>query len=300
MKVHIEGMGVNGCLLAHQLRRVGIDFTWHDIDVPKTAWKASTGAIYPSGSLKFGPDQKCYDVWSAWFNELQYAPWLERSNWVYCTKKPPHEARYEFREVAGLKIGMAPSFHLNAQVMVPSTRLTFEAGQRKGRVDADLTVVSHGFGERLGHAYWGWHRPVRLRYPTEFDVGGLRPAIYLRPNRVEMAYAYPIPGTDMWYAGSSIIKQKYGSFKSLETWPKYERWKRTFEKYSKGVVEIEAAGDCVEGWRPATAPEDTAWLRRKGNVVTLRPLWNSGIRHFPFQWATLAVQLGVMKDDAKR
>lgn len=312
MKLHLEGMGVNGCLMAHQLRRVGIEFTWHDTEESRTAWHASTGAIYPSGSTKFGPDELCYNVWRDWFNELQYAPWLERSNYVFMTKRPPHEGKYEFSEVEGLKLGSMPSFHLNAQKMVESTRLTFdhcrldaercEVQRKAGQTPqaADLYVITHGFGERLGAAYWGWTRPVRLEYPKGFDVGGLRPCFYFRPDRVQMAYAYPISNTDTWYAGSSLIKQKLGKFKSLDMEGKYVRWKRMFETLSGGVVKVTEAGDCVEGWRPATAPEDTAWLRKRGNVVTLRPLWNSGIRHFPFQWAALAHQLGVLKDVPKQ
>lgn len=296
--IHLEGMGVNGCLIAHQLRRLGLDFTWHDTDEQVVAWKASTGAIYPSGSVKFGPDELCYNVWRDWFNELQYAPWLERSNWTFITKRPPHEAKYEFKEVEGFKIGALPSFHLNAQQMVASTRLTFADKRRvelphrgKNYQAPDLYIITHGFGARLGAAYWGWMRPVRLSYPKALGAGGLRPAFYFRPNRVQMAYAYPIANTDMWYAGSSIIKQKAGLPKSYDIEPKYEKWQELFQRLAGGQVEVTEAGDCVEGWRPATAPDDTAWLRRKGNVISLRPLWNSGIRHYPYQWAGLLQQL---------
>jgi hypothetical protein len=303
MKVHLEGMGVNGCLLAHQLRRAGIEFTWHDDEVasPINAWRASTGCIYPSGSTKFGPDELCYNVWRDWFNELQYAPWLERSNYVFMTKRPPHEGKYEFEKVEGLHLGSLPSYHLNAQALVTSTRVAFCKDQlrpsegRRMVDEADVYIVTHGFGQRLGAVYWGWMRPVRLHYPDTFNVGGLRPCFYFRPDRVQMAYAYPIPNTDTWYAGSSIIKQKLGKEKSLDMEAKYERWKKMFQRLSGETVEVIEAGDCVEGWRPAAAPEDTAWLRKKGNVITLRPLWNSGIRHFPFQWAALAKQLGVLK-----
>jgi hypothetical protein len=156
-------------------------------------------------------------------------------------------------------------------------------------------IVTHGWGERLGHAYWGWTRLVELTvHPDAFlGVASHRPSFYFRPDRFSMAYAYPVPGTNWYYAGSNIIKQKIGKFKELDPVPKYERWKGIFEKHGEGFVTVGKEGPFLTGWRPAAREEDEAWVRIRGMKLTLRPLWNSGIRHFPQQWSGVASCLGL-------
>lgn len=301
MSVHIEGMGLQGALLAHRLHLHGVPFTWDDEDAEHTAWKASTGAIYPADSTKFGPDRECWQVWKSWYEANQFAEgaFLEKtSGLIFSTKNPPHLGTYGYDELGNdLKRGHDESYHFNAQTFVPFIREKFAARRVPpdvGKANCKVHIVAHSWGERLAFAYWGWTRLVSLEYPQSWDQGSHRPAFYFRPNKYVMAYAYPVPGTHFWYAGSSIIKQKIGAFKPLDMPSKYERWKANFEALSRHTVQIGYEGPYLQGWRPAGSAEDTAWARKRGKVVTLRPLWNNGIRHFPRQWIGVASTLGLV------
>lgn len=307
--IHLEGMGVNGALLAHTLARYGVAFTWHDTDIPFVAWKASTGAIYPAGAENHGPDKHCYDVWKSWYDNGYFSQsHLERSTaFIFCTKNPPHKGDYAYTMWAGTLNAGPPSYHLNAQEFVAFTRQRFEhtriandVAELAKRSKGLIYIVTHGWGERFHHAYWGWARFVQLEINEDSAARpGNRPSFYFRPDRFSMAYAYPVPGTDLYYAGSSIIKQKAGKLRQLEIEPKYDRWKRIFEREGQGHVKVAYEGAFASGWRPAAADEDEAWVKyRKGGdgrtTLTLRPLWNSGIRHFPKQWAQVAAVLGLV------
>jgi hypothetical protein len=289
-------MGVVGSLLAWRLASLGVDFTWHDIELPTNAWRASTGAIYPGGSTKFGPDEQCYWAWAKWAERGVYTPWVEPATYVFATKNPPHQGRYAHqRSEHDLGLASLPSYHLNAQGLVESARLAFEDLRTIGAPNAagpDFYIITHGFGMRLGYAYWGWTRFVELEYERDagYDTNG-RPCFYFRPDKFTMAYAYPVPNTRWWYAGSSIIKQRTGAMHELEVVSKYERWKRTFEELADGAARVREAGEFRQGWRPASRDED--WMQRKDNILSLRPLWNSGIRHFPRTWAQVARVLGL-------
>lgn len=301
MIVHLEGMGLNGSLLARLLDRHGIAFTWHDPDKEVTAWKASTGAIYPSGSEKFGPDEACRNVWGVWHHTKLFPRLVEACAWVFNHKgNGPHGLKGEVRRTPfGLGISEHTSYHLNAQRLVRQTRKMFEDKEvafNPQRFTVDFYIVTHGFKERLSHAYWGWTRLVKLQYdPDRFRMPGTkRPAFYFREGRFVMCYAYPVPGTPWWYSGSSLIKQKVGAFKKLVMQPKYERWHDYFYKLGHGEVKVAEAGEYLQGWRPAARDADKDWVRRsEDNVLTLRPLWNSGIRHFPRQWIDVAQHLGL-------
>jgi hypothetical protein len=280
--IHLEGMGILGSLLAWRLARAKVRFTWHDTDEPICAWMASTGCIYPSGDPF---DRANYKVWARW---AVSPPWdvdgcVEITGWWYCSKAPPHGAKdFADARVGSLTRGTSPSFHFNAQRFVVLTREKFAAGRRGDAPAAGRRVVTHGFGPRLHHWVWGWSRRVRLRISAavmshEFHP---RPSIYLRRGRFVMAYAYAVPGTEWWYAGSSLIVQK-GHPRHLEMPAKYERWKKNVLELSGGLVDVEAEGEFVEGWRPAAAPEDSALVRKVDGNLMLKPLWNSGIRHAP-------------------
>lgn len=294
-------MGLQGALLAHRLHQYGVQFTWHDTDAQHTAWKASTGAIYPADSTNHGPDREAYNIWHSWYESGQFdKAHLERSSGlVFCTKKPPHKGDYPFTELGGnLRQGSQSSFHLNAQAFVPAMRQQFssarvEAAARPSAEYCDRYVITHSWSHRLDRTYWGWTRLVELTHPAEWQRNG-HPAFYFRPSRFVMAYAYPVAGTKWFYAGSSIIQQKLGKLRDLDPKPKYEKWKGTIDALSQGRVKVVSEGEYLTGWRPAAAPTDEAWVRRRGNVLTLRPLWNSGIRHFPAQWVGIAAQLGLV------
>lgn len=290
MKFHIIGMGVQGCLLANMLRDIQRSFTWHDTYAAINAHGACTGAIYPSGSEKFGPDEVCRAVWRSMHEQALYTQhitkYLEPAVWTYNHKQPPHEGRFAQREAHGLRQAVGPldrSYHFNAQAFVADTRERFKGYRQELPSPGDCVIEAHGFGARLSHVYWGWTAPVKLKYRHELVADELRPAFYFRKGRFVMAYAYPIPGTEYWYAGSSIIKQS--TPKHLDANKHFDRWLKNFTALGNGAVEVTKAMPCIAGWRPAAATGDTAWARRESDGrISLRPLWNSGVRHWPKQW----------------
>jgi hypothetical protein len=298
--IHIEGMGLTGALLAVQLMdRMGhTNWSWHDIESHHTAWKASTGAIYPSGSEKFGPDLECWKVWDIWEQRHLYGIHCERANYFFGHKKPPHEGKYKvFERTPELRMGDLPSFHINGQSLVQDIRARYKGYRTTGVPEqTDVLIIAHGWSERLARVYWGWTELVELEY-DECMFGGLhRPCVYFRPNKVQMAYAYPVPGTPYWYAGSSIIAQRTEAMKSLDIPSKSAKWEVLFHKLSGGAFRVKDRGGRIEGWRPAAGPSDTSWAKASWNGqmlrVSMRPLWNSGIRHFPKQLASLYQALG--------
>lgn len=281
--IHLEGMGVVGGILAWHLYRQGTSFTWHDVDAPMTAWKACTGVVYPSGDIF---DSKNYDTWSLWASR---APWMpeidssvETTGWWYCTKAPPHGAKFRPHEVGVLRRAPLAAYHLNAQSFVPKTRNFFASRRVDCRPKrAGKYVVTHGFGTRLDHVLWGWTRRVRIELAPELRAVETYPrsSIYLREGRFIMAYAYAVPGEPWWYSGSSLIVQK--SARSLDIEPKYERWKKNFLRLAGGLVNIVEEGNFTEGWRPAAAKGDDQLVRWIGDELHLKPLWSSGVRHSP-------------------
>jgi hypothetical protein len=289
-------------MLAVHLERCGVDFTWHDTLSPINAWSASTGAIYPGGSMKFGPDRQCWEVWQRWSQDGYFGDMLEAANYWFGQKHPPHGGKYGVvAEHAGMRRAAVPSYHLNAQRFVPWVRERFRAWERKpneqGYLDlgaASIYLVSHGFGERFNRAYWGWTRLIELATEAELQQPWPRSAFYFRPNKFVMAYAYPVAGTNRWYAGSSLIMQRPGKLRDLDPYPKYEKWKAKFLQFTNGAATIVDEGIFLTGWRPAAAPADEVWLAEEhAGIYSLRPLWNSGIRHFPKQWAAVAKFLGL-------
>lgn len=293
MRIHLEGMGVQGALLAHFLHRAGIQFTWHDIELPQTAWRACTGAIYPSGSTKFGEDMLCLERWGRWFIEGVFdGAVLEPALWWFNHKgKAPHGGGYKPSQPTAEGLRRAPmfSYHLNAQALVQDARDQFNGWRDVGQPsDVDLLVVTHGWSERQAYTYWGWSRLVELDYDKAiYSDGAVRPAFYLREGRFVMAYAYPMAGTPYWYAGSHIIKQMSGRTHSLEMPPKYRRWRDNFQRLAGGAVQVGVEHDFTEGWRPVA--RDSSWAqattRGRQTTITLRPLWNNGVRHWPQQLA---------------
>lgn len=286
--IHLEGMGVLGCYLAHRLFADGVPFTWHDTDEEHTAWRACTGAIFPTGHAD---DEWARRAWADHYFEAGFREHMEVAAYVFCTKRPPHQGRYGFQPLAGeAKLGGEPSLHLNAQAWVPWTRKVFEDRRIPHTAHTHLEarrgprVITHGFGSRLARYMWGWTVPVRVL--TTADIGRTRPCIYFRRGRFTMAYAYPIPGTGQWYAGSSLISQQVP--RSLEIAPKFERWRRDFLELGEGyVLDVQQAGSPVEGWRPVPAKDDVPWVRKVGDSLAVRPLWHSGVRHAPLIYRAL-------------
>lgn len=281
--IHLEGMGVIGCYLAHRLAADGIDFTWFDSNEPVTAWRACTGAIFPTGHAE---DELARAVWGQHLFDPAFRTHMESAAYVFCSKQPPHGGRAGFQPLAGnAKLLDTPSLHLNAQRWVPWTREVFEDRRARPQPRRGATVVvTHGFGQRLARYMWGWTVPVRVLTTAEMET--TRACIYFRRGRFTMAYAYPIPCTNTWYAGSSLISQQKP--RSLEIAPKFERWRRDFMELGAGyITDVQVAGDPIEGWRPTPFKSDTPLVRPVGGKLAVRPLWHSGVRHAPLVYNAL-------------
>lgn len=276
LRVHLEGMGIVGSYLAWRLFMDDIPFTWNDTEQRIQAWRASTGAIFPSGHSE---DQQALAVWRGHLDEGHFGDFMEEAAYVFCTKAPPHGGRYEWSPLAEtIKLAGESSLHLNAQQWVPFTRRVFAAARKAERPPGAQVVVTHGFGPRLARFMWGWTVPVVLRTAVELER---RQCLYFRRGRFVMAYAYPIPNTDEWYAGSSLLSQRVP--KPLEVRPKYRLWRDTMLELGDGyVIGIAVRGMPEQGWRPVPHEGDTAWvtLEPDGRLAA-RPLWHSGIRHAP-------------------
>jgi hypothetical protein len=283
--IHIEGMGVLGSLLALRLDHEGIKFTWNDIDAPRTAWKACTGAIFPCGEAE-SVDWLAYNDWR---DELEKPTWtkpvsrhFERGVYTFNHQRPPHDGKYEFSNLGNTDLRfplLFSSYHVNAQTLVPAVRKRFASRQVVAPNYKQPHVVAHGFGKQMTHVYWGWTRKVELDY--KFKTSD-RPAFYFRQGRYVMAYAYPVPGTPHWYAGSSIIMQRT-LLKELLMPPKYERWRDWFEELSGGAVRVKRTreGEFLQGWRPAEENPDV-YHDKRNKTIRMPSLWNSGVRHAPY------------------
>jgi hypothetical protein len=290
-------MGVVGSLLAWQLLQRKVPFTWNDAETNINAWSASTGCIYPSGDPL---DTIAYNVWKNW---VASPPWrvpgmVETSGYWFCTKSAPNGLKGGIEaQVGPLRRSTFPAMNFNAQAFVAMTRkmfamkrLTYSAPRAK------KVVVTHGFGERLHHYVWGWHRKVRLRFHEDLVNAEFckRMTISLTRGRFVMAYAYPMPGYPEWYyAGSDRVVQK--TAKELEVLPKYEAWRRNFTSLSGGLIEIMEEGGIAQGWRPAGRPDDDAMVMeltgRFGSVL-VKPQRGNGVRHAPLVCRAVMTALG--------
>src|ERR1700755_809406 len=168
--IHIEGMGVLGSLIAHQLTTefAGIHLTWHDIDVGCNAWRACTGAVYPSGDRS--------DEWarSRWWLSATHKlgpKFVERANYWFSQKHPPHKGKYQIvTKLGSLKCADPQSIHFNAQTFVPWMQERLGQFRKEGASSsANAYIVAHGFGPRLSHYYWGWSRRGRLAFHSSMQ-----------------------------------------------------------------------------------------------------------------------------------
>jgi hypothetical protein len=282
MRIHLQGMGVTGSLLARLLAHSGLSFTWHDIEAERVSWKAATGAIYP---CEDEPGLRDLVEWQNWVRKggpFTGEPWCEEADYWSVFLKPGAPPK-------PLELSPTFSVHVNAQVLVRSTRQRFAASRRTGEVEADYVIVAHGFNSRMQFTHWGWSGLVELH--SKLPANGRRPCIYYRKGSL-MFYAYPVPGRpEAHYAGSSIIRQKLGKEHSLVLTPKYETWQKHFGDLAKVSVG-RILEPLVEGWRPAmeSGEKDTSVLV-EGNRLTVPPLDTNGIRRFPSVWRNLFKEL---------
>lgn len=290
--VHIEGMGWLGSVIAWHLERAGIGFTWQDNNAAHVAWRACTGIVYPAGDERSVAD---YNAWLEW----QRRPWwpvrpmggrAELCAYWFNHRNPPHEGKYRIvKDLVWARMGALPAVQVNVPEIVARTQYHFSGARRtaepKGR---HVLIRAHGFGPRLGGYMWGWSTPVELSYPSALAAASdLRPTFYSRQGRFKMAYAYAVPGSpELWLAGSSLITQR--TAKPLDARKHFSGWLRTFAETMPGI-EVVNAGEPVQGWRPKPAPGDDGKVHlgrgARGPVISVPPLWHSGVR-----WAPSVVQ----------
>jgi hypothetical protein len=274
-------MGVIGCYLGLRLLHDGVDFTWHDSSEAVNAWEACTGAIFPTGHAD---DLEALAVWRGHLDDPGFAPYMEEAAYVFSQKHPPHGGKYRHVELGPMRLAEERSLHLNAQDWVRRTRLLL-ANHQGPPSTGQRRVITHGFGPRLARFMWGWTVRVKVGFEpgTELVSGGhfMRPCIYCREGRFVMAYAYPVPGTELWYAGSSLISQRVP--KRLDVEKHYRRWRGQFLRMTEGYVTgVARASEPIEGWRPVPFKDDTAWITEQPDgSLAARPLWHSGVRHAP-------------------
>jgi hypothetical protein len=281
--LHLEGMGVMGCLVAWQLRERGIDFTWHDTEAKVNAWRACTGVIYPSG---VGIDNHNWWRWSKTISG-PYAHWMEVATFCHYSQHPPHNGRsLVLDEVGGVRISDAHTFHLDAQSMVHQTRLQLADQRRSRNQYGRLRIVTHGFSpERIGAWSWGWSAKVRLSLHPKLAALAYRPCLYMRDGFV-LDYLYPVPQTDRWYAGTTLVTQREP--KSLLVKPKYTAWYERMKRKADGAFDVqrEIPITLEQGWRPMPK-DDTPLVERVGDTIYVRAQYGSGIRHFWTLWDKL-------------
>lgn len=291
--IHIEGMGIVGSFVARFLHERGVEFTWDDIASGTAAWPASTGAIYPSGNQR---DRVCYQAWAAMARTPVMRPFVETASYWYVTKNAPHGGSDQpAADFGHIRRHALPSYHLNAQEFVRQTRREFASREAERAPDARV-IVAHGFNQRLTRYVWGWTALVRLNLHRNFrSDDGLRPCLYFRPNKFTLCYAYPVPGTEFWYAGSSLIVQKVA--RELNVPPKFERWTRELAHFSQGWATLNGTPfTTLTGWRPSlgTTEEEATeplWRYVEGVGLVVMPMWHSGIRWIPAVLDELAGKL---------
>jgi hypothetical protein len=283
--VHLEGMGLMGSLVAHQLNALGIPFTWHDTDERITAWKACTGIIYPSGEKL---DNDNYHRWYPF--PAHFKPFMEEATFCHYSRKPPHKGRSKVvGTVGGVHVADISSYHFNAQQFVQSTRLQFLAQKFSRNVRGHRLIVTHGFHPATIWKWsWGWSAQVEIKVSPELRAlcGDKRPCLYMRDNFV-LDYAYPIPGRHYhWYAGTTLVTQK--APKRLDAEGKFMGWLKRMERKAQDAFAIRMIiANPIEGWRPMPNPV-FPWVDAVNNgTIYLRPMYGSGLRHFWTLWDEL-------------
>jgi len=289
VNVHLTGMGLIGSTLAWELERLGVDWTWDDSDTRLNAWHASTGCVYPDAEPVAAEG---YAEWLSAVDGLKRMPgyWVsgqplvERTAFWYNSKVAPHDIRdAPAADLEWARLSQHPSFSLNVPRFVINARVEFGHRRLSSAAHSDkssLFVVSHGFSDRLDHYSWGWSARARLSIPTGLiDASPYRPCLAFRNGRYQNCYAYPIPGSDEHFIGSSMISQTVP--RTLEIPGKASTWTRAMAEVTGGRVKVLGAKNFANGWRPyPLAAPDRSSLFDAGPTGELRvaPLRHSGVR----------------------
>lgn len=290
MKVHLEGFGLVGTMVAWHLYSKNVPFTWSDTHEHVRAWEASSGLIYPSGDPT---DELAYRVWERWHKGA--APWsheptmrlvTEEGAFWYASKNAPNGSTAPAKADIGiLRLSSLPSYHLDVARFVLQTRRLFRSNERTYVPAGSVKIVAHGFNKRLHHYVWGWTADVALALDQRLVLlsEGRRPCFYLRIGRFNFGYANPRPGSAMtWIAGSSHLPQPQP--KSYEIDGKFDRWLEFFRENTGGLVKVRQLSDAIDGWRPAPAEDDADALgfTRDDGVLYAPPLGGNGVRYAPY------------------
>lgn len=284
--IHLEGMGWLGSLVAHQLADDGVAFTWHDIDSPWVAWRASTGCVYPSGEPREARD---HADWLRWVDKAWWPPGaVEPVAYWFSHKAPPHGARCRLAgDLGWARLADIAAVQVDVPRVVEATRETYAARRRPGPpAEPHLLVRAHGFTERQKAYLWGFSAEVALEVdPALIEVCPLRPSFYANAGRNQVAYAYAAPGRPgVWLAGSSRCYQRQP--RELDAARHFERWERQFTAAFEGRLRVRTVGAYRQGWRPRPANADTGKptvrpRRGNGPEVVLPPMCGNGVRCAP-------------------
>jgi len=276
--IHIEGMGWFGAITALALERANIAFTWSDNNSAHTAWKASTGIVYPAGDDRTEANRQ---KWTRWVLDQ----WLPKDSaklcqYVFAHKKPPHEGQYPFAPYHDYHRASVAGVHavcVDVQRIVTEARSRF--ADRLLRVEpVDVPrIVAHG-GPRAAAWVWGWSRKVHLETPPD----SVRAAYYGKRHRFDLTYAYPVPDEDgWWYAGSALVTERTQRVRSREELnTEWGRWMNSTAELFP-YLRVMRTQPFVQGWRPKPKPGDKGLMTYEDNVITFPALWHSGVRWAP-------------------
>lgn len=293
-KIHIEGMGLMGCLIATAFERDGIDFTWNDTDEKVTAWKASTGCVFPTGE----PSEIAnYNEWINWLHcQNEFGSWMrthmERGLWTYISFAPPHDGRkvgvLELTRLGHLAVSNMSTLHLNVPMFVAQTSEKFAGARADRRPDQEL-IVSHGYKRAVRYG-WGWSCRASLKLSDELlaALQGARPCLYLRKGYL-MYYAYPMPATDQFIVGTQNVSQKEPKERDTDT--PYLKWLEHLEKTVGDHVWVRKLFDSTmqQGWRPygEEGTKDVVRTKREPRTYFVKPQSGNGLRMFPGTYRAL-------------
>ena len=270
---HIEGMGLLGSILAFAMDEADVPFTWSDNDSPFSAWRVSTGLAYPDGSEHNRAGLR------RWYEEVPNFPEAARAPYVYAHLKPPHKGEYLYTDYGPLRKALPEAVAVNVPAMVERARREF-AHQRVEEVPpGSLLIVAHTTPERGRGYLWGWVAKVRFEVPAFLEIPRrVQPAMYSKAHRYNLTYAYPIPGTGMWWAGSMLKWQLTPrALSEPELYVMYEEWEENAERLLclKDVELVELG----QGWRPRFKKGDSGWAELIDGRWVLPPRPTDGLRN---------------------
>jgi len=265
MSIWISGMGLTGSLVARCLYQLNIPFTWTDTNAEHTAWKASTGCIYPSGD---NIEQQAYIDWSLWMSEAN-SPITERAVYHFTQLSPPHGAWIpHWRITEEIATTNIHTLHMNVQAYVEETRKRFAAFRVEADDYSDKKIITHALYLRYS---WGWSMKARAEFDDSFFYPMQRVCLYQRVHRYQVNYIYPCPNTPYYYLGTSMIQQ----LKPQERDPELVIQK-FFDTLPSGVT-IHDKQPVIQGWRPKGNTVSFA----KDNVFFIAPQSGNGVRLAP-------------------